>query len=84
MLAISFFAARWILRRFDVSPAIGRRFAVGLVALALLLFAEFTLVLWLRGISISEYFATRDPITGAVYYTLLLLFALMPIFVVRK
>jgi len=41
---------------------------MGCVALGLLLAAEFTLVLWLRGLSISEYLASRDPVSGTVYY----------------
>jgi hypothetical protein len=37
---------------------------MGFVAAGLLLVAEFTLVLWLRGMSIREYFASRDPVAG--------------------
>jgi len=31
---------------------------------ALLLLAEFTLVLRLRGLTLEEYFATRDPVSA--------------------
>jgi hypothetical protein len=34
----------------------------GVVALALLFVAEFTLVLWFRGMTIDEYIASRDPV----------------------
>ncbi len=37
-------------------------------------------MLSLRGLSIGEYFATRDPLSGSVYYLMLLGFALMPLF----
>jgi ABC-type uncharacterized transport system permease subunit len=84
MLAVTIFAARWIVRRFNIPYKIFDRLGFGFIALVLLLLVEFTLVLWLRGISISEYFATRDPVSGAVYYAMLLVFALMPIFVGRK
>jgi type IV secretory pathway TrbD component len=45
--------------------------------------AEFTLVLWLRGMSISDYLANRDPVSGTVYYIMLGVFAVVPLFVNR-
>jgi hypothetical protein len=51
---------------------------MGGIALVLLLVAEFGLVLWLRGLSIREYLATRDPVSGTVYYVMLGVFAIMP------
>jgi len=50
----------------------------------LVLFAEFTLVLRVRGLTITEYFATRDAVSGTVYYVMLGVFALMPLLVRRK
>jgi len=41
-------------------------------------------VLGLRGLSLREYLATLDPVAGTVYYALLLAFALMPLFVIRR
>jgi len=46
-----------------------------------LLTVEFTAVLRLRDMSLSEYFATRDPVSGTVYYLLLGIFAVMPVLV---
>ena len=57
---------------------------MGCVALGLLLVAEFTLVLWLRGLSIGEYLASRDPVSGTVYYVMLGVFAIMPLLVARR
>lgn len=51
---------------------------MGCMALVLMLIAEFGFVLWIRGLSIKEYFATRDPVSGAAYYLLLIVFAIMP------
>jgi hypothetical protein len=48
------------------------------------LVAELTLVLWLQGLSIREYLANRDPISGTVYYLLLGVFAIMPLLVARR
>jgi hypothetical protein len=55
---------------------------MGCTALGLLLVAEFTLVLCLRGLSVSEYRASQDPVSGTVYYVMLGVFAIMPLLVV--
>lgn len=83
MLAITFLAARWTARRLAVPPAWRRRLGMGCVALGLLLAAEFGVVLGLRGLSLGEYFTTLDPVAGTVYYALLAVFAVMPVFVAR-
>lgn len=81
MLLVVFFAARWVVRRFEVPPAATPRLGMGLIALSLLLTLEFTLVLWLQGITILESIANRDPVSGSVYAASLFLFALMPMLV---
>ncbi|HEY4580868.1 MAG TPA: hypothetical protein VIG89_07505, partial [Candidatus Acidoferrales bacterium] len=84
MVAASYFAARWIVRRFALPPAPLQRLAVGLIALVLMLAFEFGFVLQLRGLTIAEYFATRDPVSGTVYYLSLALFALFPLLLRRR
>ncbi|HVQ60492.1 MAG TPA: hypothetical protein VMS53_00265 [Burkholderiales bacterium] len=84
MLAVTFLAARWTVRRLAVPPAWNRRLGMGCVALGLLLAAEFTLVLGLRGLSLREYFSSLDPVAGTVYYVLLVVFALMPLWVAQR
>ena len=84
MVAVSCLAARWIVRRFAPPPAPSQRLAVGLIALALMLAFEFGIVLQLRGLTIAEYFATRDPVSGTVYYLSLALFALFPLLLRRS
>lgn len=84
MLAISFLAARWIVRQMPLPFLVRQRMGMGAIALVLLLATEFSFVLWLRGMSLREYFATLDPVAGPVYYVSLLLFALAPILVERK
>jgi hypothetical protein len=37
----------------------------------------------LRGLTLEEYFATRDPVSGAAYYAAVLLLMLMPLLVNR-
>ena len=84
MFGVTILAARWIVRRLAVPPKLSSRLGMGCVGLGLMLVAEFTLVLWLRGLSISEYFATRDPVSGTVYYMMLGVFCIMPLLVARR
>ena len=84
MLTVIVLAARWAVHRFGLPLAVSTRLGMGFVALALLLVAELTLVLWLRGMSIPEYLVTRDPISGTAYLIALGIFAVMPLFVARK
>ena len=84
MLLVTILAARWIVRRFALPPSPSSRTGMGCIALGLMLVAEFTLVLWLRGLSITEYLASRDPVSGTVYYVMLVIFAIMPFLVARR
>jgi hypothetical protein len=77
MLAVTIVAARWIVRRLSVPPT--GRLGMGLVGLGLMLVAEFGFVLWLRGLSIRDYLATRDPVSGTLYYLMPGVFAIMPL-----
>jgi hypothetical protein len=57
---------------------------LGLIVLSLLLVTEFTLVLRLRDLTIAEYLASRDPVSGTVYNAILGVFAVMPLLVARR
>ena len=59
MFVVIIVAAQWIVQRLVVPSTASIRLAMGFVALGLLLVAEFTLVLRLRGLSISEYLHTK-------------------------
>ncbi len=78
MLAVTIVTARWIVRRSAMPAAPSNRLVMGGIALGLMLTTEFGLVLWLRGLTIRQYLASRDPVSGTVYYALLGLFAVMP------
>ncbi len=84
MFVITIAATRWVVRRLAVPSTPSRRLGMGSVALGLMLIAELTLVLYLRGLSISEFFANRDPVSGTVYYAMLGVFAIMPLLVARR
>src|SRR5262245_17654022 len=77
MLVATILAARFVVRRF---PAARRAsyLASGVVALLLLVAAEFSVVFGIRGLSLGEYFAERDPVAGSVYVCMLVIFAAMP------
>jgi hypothetical protein len=83
MLAVTIVAARWTVLQLSVPMIWSARIEMGCIALTLMLIAEFGFVLWIRGLPIKEYFATRDPVSGAAYYLLLIVFAIMP-FLARK
>jgi len=79
MVGLSWLAARWVTRRLAVPSSTGARLGMGTLAGALLLGAEFALVLPLRGLTLAEYLATRDPVAGTAYYLAVLLMVLMPL-----
>jgi len=78
MLMVIIAASRWMVRRFPEPSKSPSRLAMGFLALALMLCAEFALAHVLRGISMREYLANRDPVSGTVYYALLVVFAILP------
>jgi type IV secretory pathway TrbD component len=84
MLVVTIMAARWVVRHLAIPFVSSARLGMGGTALGLLLVAEFGLVLWIRGLSIREYLATRDPVSGTVYYVMLGAFAVMPLLVARR
>ena len=84
MFVVTIFAARWIARHLALPPTVSIRLGVGSIALGLMLVAEFAFVLRLRGLSISEYLATRDPVSGTVYSLMLAVLAIMPLLVTRR
>lgn len=78
MLLVVVLAARFVVRRFSLPRSLATRAGVGTVALALLVLAELLLAVVIQDRSLSEYVASRDPISGSVYLGALLLFAAMP------
>lgn len=84
MLLVTIGAAKWVVKRLVVPSRLSIRLGMGCLALGLLLLTEFTLVLGLRGLSISQYLASRDPVSGTVYYIILGVFAIVPLLVARK
>jgi len=82
MLLAIVIAAQWIdwqlNQLLDRPHPLRDRLMVGLLALGLLLGAEIGVGLFLRGRSLTEIVLDRDPLTGTIYYALLVLFMVMP------
>lgn len=83
MLAIMFFAARWIVYRFELPDVLRERLTIGLWALGLLAIAEVAGAMFLRGQSPGAYAAHLITPPGLVSLVLFAAFALMPA-LVRK
>jgi len=77
MVAISGVLAWWLVRRWRLG--VRAAFAGGALGLLFLLCAEFTLVLGVRGLTLQQYVASRDPVAGVAYVTALCLFMLAPV-----
>jgi hypothetical protein len=78
MFVAIYLAAGWTVRRHPAGVDGAGWFAVGLVALALMVAAELLLAVVLSGRDVGEYVASRDPVSSAVYLAMLALFAAMP------
>jgi hypothetical protein len=78
MAAATYVAASFVVRRFHVPPNAAPRIAIGLTALFMLVCAELVLAALLQRLTPAEYIASRDPVSGPVYFALLVLFAAMP------
>jgi hypothetical protein len=78
IIALSFVTSRWILRQHPRASN-GFRLGMGSIALLLMLTAEFGFVLALRGMTIADYMASRDAVSGPAYYLALLVFGAMPL-----
>ena len=77
MLVAIILSARFVVRRFSATRRT-EYIVSGGVALLLLVLVEFSVVLGIRGLSLREYFAERDPVAGSAYTVMLLIFAAMP------
>ncbi len=78
MLLAVYLAARSLVRREPKMTTQTEWLAVGCLALGFMLLTEFTVVLWIRGLSLSTYLANRDPVSGAAYGASLVAFAVCP------
>jgi hypothetical protein len=78
MLVASWWACGWLLRRFAVAPRAADRWAMGGLALALLLAAEVGVSVLLAGRSVQQHFALYAELPAQIGLAAQLLFAAMP------
>lgn len=81
MLTVIILSARWVARHFTVPYTTSSRLGMGGIALALVLLVDFTVVLWVRGLSFNQYIEGIDPVAGTAYFVMLGVFAIMPLLV---
>lgn len=78
MFVAIFLAAGHVVRKYGASVAPLGWALVGALSLAFLVAAELLLAVVLAGRGIGERIAGRDPVSGAVYLAMLVVFAMMP------
>ena len=83
MLAVSFAAAQFVIRRSASLPDFSERFVIGITAFILLLAAEVVLARVLRGWSLEQWTGHFKTGEGAVSLLMFALFAVMPLLVHR-
>lgn len=81
MLVAIYFAGRWIAFR---SESKRQALCIGFLALAIMLGAEVLLAAILFGILPMEALFNKDPFSGTAYYVALLMFAMMPAWIVSR
>jgi len=84
MLAVTVLAARFIVRRFGLTPALHSAVATGAFSLALVFVAEVSVFVGLQKKSPAEFLDGRDPVSFSVFLAMLLLFAAMPWLISRR
>jgi hypothetical protein len=57
---------------------------MGGMALVLILLLDFTVVLWIRGLSFNQYIEGLDSVAGTAYFVMLGILAVMPLLVARR
>jgi hypothetical protein len=81
MIAASFVAARFVVRRFGVKDDLQDRLSLGLRGFALLVLAEEIMSWTLRGVSIFTFWAHFSALAALANFAGLLLFMLMPLLI---
>jgi hypothetical protein len=79
MLAASWFVCRWCVDRLDVPPTVPNRSMMGVVAFAVLIFAEFGLAVLVFGRSGAEVVASYASVPGAIGLAAQIVFAAFPV-----
>jgi hypothetical protein len=79
MLIASWFVCHWCVDRLDVPRSVPTRSLMGVVALAVLVSAEFILAVLVFGRSTAQFFATYASVPGAIGLAAQIVFATFPV-----
>lgn len=79
LLIVILLASRWISRRWCAGWGPAALLGVGACAAAGVLVADLAVGLYLRGMTVAQIVLERDPVSGTVYYALVLCMALAPV-----
>lgn len=77
MVLISYFAARYVVARFGAHQ-LRECLYIGLLSLLMMVALELGLAVAIQDLSLKDYIAGRDPVSGTAYLISLLLFAAIP------
>ena len=83
MFVVIVLSARFVMKRFAVPAAAKSRLLVGCTALALAVAAELLVAVAFQRQSITQYLASRDPVSGSAFLVMLGVFAAMPFVLAR-
>ena len=84
MIAVSAFACRICLRRFEVPDATAPRLAMGALAFALLMLAELAISVWLSNLTVRGHFALYARAEHQLGLAGQIVFALLPLWLRRR
>jgi hypothetical protein len=79
MIAVSWWACGWVLRRWPVTKDVAQRLAMGLVALVLLLVGEAAISLLLGGLTLQQHVALYAAAPAQLGLVAQVIFAILPI-----
>lgn len=79
MWLVTIFSASSLIRKSNLQKKYLVSFWIGFFALLFLIIVEFTIVLWVRNLTFTDYLASKDPISGTVYIFSLMFFMLAPL-----
>ena len=78
MFLVMYLCAGWMARQPRLRNHPSALLGSGVIALGLMALAELGVVYFVRGITLGEYIAWREPVSGLIYLMMLVLFALLP------
>ncbi len=84
MLAVTYFAASWIIRRLAPPLTPLRLLGTGLIGFGCLMLAELAFAMPLRGLDAQQWLAHFSTMDGAISLAMFVLFAVMPWLIGRR